>query len=86
MPIIDVVRSTEKEFRLRTEMDAIMHEITTKTTVSVPAAGRAFGLGRNSAYAAVKSGELPSIRIGGKIAVPTAPLRRMLGLGELETA
>jgi hypothetical protein len=50
--------------------------------VAVPTAGKAFGLGRNSTYAAVKSGELPSVRIGGKIAVPTAPLRKMLGLGE----
>jgi hypothetical protein len=62
----------------------IRKALTERVSVPVEIAGRAFGLGRNSAYAAVKSGEIPSVRIGGKIAVPTAPLRRMLGLGELE--
>jgi hypothetical protein len=49
-------------------------------TVPVEVAGKAFGLGRNSAYQAVREGQLPGVRIGRKIAVPTAPLRKMLGL------
>jgi hypothetical protein len=49
-------------------------------TVTVELAGRALGLGRNSAYTAVRKGEIPSIKIGGKISVPTAPIRKMLGL------
>jgi hypothetical protein len=50
------------------------------TAVKLPVAGRALGLGRQAAYAAAKRGEIPTIRIGGAIRVPTAPLRRMLGL------
>jgi hypothetical protein len=49
-------------------------------TVPPEIAGRAFGLGRSSAYQAIRSGQLPSIRLGRKIAVPTAPLRKMLGI------
>lgn len=60
--------------------DEAWKEITGKLSVPVEVAGKAFGLGRNAAYAAVKSGTIPSIRIGGKIAVPTAPLRKMLGM------
>ena len=58
--------------------DALVKEL----TVSVEIAGKAFGLGRNSAYAACANSEIPSMRIGGKIVVPTAPLRKMLGIEE----
>jgi hypothetical protein len=34
---------------------------------------------RNSAYEAVRRGEIPSLRLGGRILVPTIPLRRLLG-------
>jgi len=50
--------------------------------VTVEDAGRALGLGRSLAYEAVKTGEIPSIKIGGRITVPTAPLRKMLGLDD----
>ena len=35
--------------------------------VSVPEAGRLLGLGRNSAYEAAAKGDIPTIRIGGRI-------------------
>lgn len=54
-------------------------------TVDVPFAGRALGIGKNAAYDAVKRGDIPSIRVGGKIRVPTAALRRMLRLDEHAT-
>jgi hypothetical protein len=57
-----------------------------KVSVPVELAGKAFGLCRHSAYAAVKKGEIPSVKIGGKIAVPTAPLRKMLGIESGEAA
>jgi excisionase family DNA binding protein len=40
----------------------------------------ALGLSRAAAYNAVKTGEIPSIRIGRRIVVPTAALRKMLML------
>jgi hypothetical protein len=68
---------------MNTDMDAIMAEIRTKPTVRIwPTAGRALDLGRNSSYDAARRGEIPTLKIGGRIVVPTALLRRMLGIGE----
>lgn len=52
-------------------------------TVSVDAAAKALGVSRASAYAAAKSGEIPTIRVGRRMVVPTAALRRLL---ELDTS
>ena len=49
-------------------------------TISVPRAGALLGLGRSAAYAAADAGQLPTLRIGRKLRVPTAALRRMVGL------
>lgn len=58
-----------------------------RLTVSLPEAGQALGIGESSAYAAVKAGTFPVdvIRIGGRMTVPTAPLRALLGLPPLDT-
>jgi len=40
----------------------------------------ALGVGRTRAYAMAKDGSLPTIRLGRKIWVTTATLRRMLGV------
>lgn len=37
------------------------------------------GVGRASAYAAAGTGDLPVIRVGRRLLVPVAALRRMLG-------
>jgi excisionase family DNA binding protein len=50
-----------------------------RVTCSVPEAGERLGTGRNSAYAAARRGEIPTIRIGKLIRVPEAILARMLG-------
>jgi len=52
-----------------------------KPTISVPDAGRLFyGLGRESSYEAARTGDIDTIRIGGRILVPVAPLAAKLGL------
>jgi hypothetical protein len=62
-------------------MDQNLRELlVSNLTVPVDTAAKIFGIGRNAAYDACKTGDIPSIRIGGRIAVPTAPLRKMLGL------
>lgn len=54
-------------------------ESTTPKTLSVPEAGRIyFGLARNAAYAAAARGDLPAIRIGGRLRVPIVALERIL--------
>jgi excisionase family DNA binding protein len=56
------------------------HTFLDTPTTSVAEAGRALGLSRNAAYEAVKRGEIPTLRFGRKLVVPTAPLLKMLGL------
>jgi excisionase family DNA binding protein len=45
---------------------------------TVDEAGVKLGLARNSAYEAVKRGEIPSIRIGRRILVPKAAFDEMV--------
>ena len=45
-----------------------------------PETGQILGLSKASAYAAVQAGEIPVIRVGRRLLVPTAALRRMLRL------
>ena len=52
-----------------------------RPTISVPDAGSLFfGLGRNAAYEAARRGDFQTIKVGGKIVVPVAPLAEKLGL------
>ena len=50
-------------------------------TCSVPTAARLLGIGRATAYKAATEGLIPSIRLGRRLVVPTAPLRRLLDAG-----
>jgi hypothetical protein len=49
-------------------------------TISVADAGKLFGLSRNSSYEAAKRGEFATLKFGKRIVVPTAPLRKQLGI------
>lgn len=51
-------------------------------TMTVEQAGKLLGISRRSAYRAAASGDIPTIRLGHRILVPTARLHRMLGLNE----
>jgi hypothetical protein len=58
-----------------------IEEALARPTISVPEAGRLFfGLARNAAYDAAKAGDIATIKVGGRIVVPVAPLAAMLGL------
>ena len=50
----------------------------TQPTMTVEEAGKALGVSCATAYEAVRSGDLPSIRVGRRWLVPTAALRRMV--------
>jgi excisionase family DNA binding protein len=49
-----------------------------RETLTVEEAGRILGLGRAAAYAAVRRGEIPSLRFGRRVLVPRQALDRML--------
>jgi hypothetical protein len=58
----------------------VRQAILTRLTVAPEVAARAFGIGRNSIYAAIHKEHVAAIRIGHRLVCPTAPLRRQLGL------
>lgn len=41
-----------------------------RLTLDVVEAGRLAGLGRNASYEAARSGEMPVVKIGGRLLVP----------------
>lgn len=49
-----------------------------RLTMSVPEAGLKLGIGRNQAYEAARTGQLPTIRLGKRYLVPVAALERLL--------
>ncbi len=49
-----------------------------RKTCSVEVAGKILGIGRSAAYQAVRTGEIPAIRIGRRLLVPVQSLEQML--------
>ena len=47
-------------------------------TATVEEAATVLGIGRNTAYEGIRSGEIPSIRVGRRVLVPKAALARLL--------
>jgi len=48
-------------------------------TASIPDVGRVcFGLARQASYAAAKKGDIPTIKVGRSLFVPTTALRKLL--------
>lgn len=54
-------------------------DLRSRTVISVESAGHVLGISRSTAYQAARTGELPTLRLGRKLVVPTARLLRMLG-------
>ena len=54
-------------------------ELRSRNVITVEEAADALQIGRTAAYEAVRHGELPSLRLGRRILIPTAPLLRLLG-------
>lgn len=55
-------------------------------TIPVGRAGLILGISRRAAYAAVERGEIPSIRIGTRIVIPTARFLSECGFGDQPAA
>ncbi|WP_406603558.1 helix-turn-helix domain-containing protein [Nocardia aurantia] len=55
-------------------LDRLLNE----PTVSVPEAAHLLGIGRSTLYAAAKSGNIPAIRIGGRVRIPSIWLLQSL--------
>ena len=61
------------------EPDRSLPDPNERPTLTVwPDTARILGLSKASAYAAAERGEIPTVRFGRRLIVPTAALRRML--------
>ena len=56
-----------------------------RLTYTVGEAAELLGISRNSAYEAVRKGELPTIRIGRRILVPRSRLADLLAKADAES-
>ena len=50
-----------------------------RLTLTVPEAGIVLGIGTTAAWRGVRSGAIPSLRLGRRVVVPVAALERLLG-------
>ncbi|GAP57295.1 hypothetical protein AHiyo1_01190 [Arthrobacter sp. Hiyo1] len=55
-----------------------VQDILSKPTATVEEAGRVLGIGRRQAYEGVRQKEIPSLRIGKRIVIPTRRLIAMI--------
>lgn len=51
-------------------------------TLTVAVAAEMLGVSRDSAYAAIQKGEIPSISVGRRKVIPTAAFLKLLGIEE----
>ncbi len=56
-----------------------LDEARTRATLTVEEAGRILRVSTKSAYGAIGRGEIPSLRLGGRVLVPVPALLRLLG-------
>lgn len=63
----------------REPMESKQKDIKPLTVPLWPHAGKALGIGKTAAYAAASRGDIPTIRIGGRILVPLAKLKKLVG-------
>jgi excisionase family DNA binding protein len=61
-------------------MSATTTTATGPLTLTVEEAGRLLGISRGAAYRAAACGQIPTIRVGRRLLVPTARLHQLLGL------
>ena len=57
-----------------------------KRTYSVEEAAKFLGIGRSAAYQAVRTGEIPAIRIGRRLLIPILALEQMLLVEKITTS
>lgn len=53
-------------------------ELIDRKAISVEECAKILGLGRSATYEAVRSGQIPRIKIGGRWLIPLVALERML--------
>jgi excisionase family DNA binding protein len=60
-------------------------ELRGRATITVEEAAELLGVARGTAYAAARAGQLPTIKLGRRVIVPTARLLALLGIEQEPT-
>ena len=63
------------------DLERVMRLLDLPPTLTVAEAGELLGLSRSAAYRAADAGQLPTLRFGRKLRVPTPGLMALLGHG-----
>ncbi|MGW0356110.1 helix-turn-helix domain-containing protein [Nocardia nova] len=71
---------------MTTRAEEALKRVTSEPTISVGDAALLLGVGRSTVYAAVKLGEVPSIRVRHRLRIPSSWLRQALDLADQEVA
>jgi excisionase family DNA binding protein len=71
-------RKESSDSPMRTHQGATAGKLGEPLAVGVKEAAKMLGLSRGSAYEAVRTGQIPSLRFGKRIVIPRAALNRML--------
>jgi excisionase family DNA binding protein len=58
----------------------IVTAVSPRTTLTVEEAAQVLGIGRSTAYEAVRCGQIPAMRLGRRAIVPAAWLAQQLGV------
>jgi excisionase family DNA binding protein len=64
---------------LRAKKNSLKHPHS--LTMTICEAADVLGISRNGAYSAAKCGQIPTIKIGKRLLVPVAAMKRLLGNG-----
>lgn len=67
---------------LGAHVSAASEALNMRLTLTVDEAADVLGVSRDVAYRCVESGDIPSLRLGRRIVVPTAKLLALLGVDE----
>jgi excisionase family DNA binding protein len=65
--------------------DTPVPDPTDRPTLTLDETAAILGISRDSAYKGAACGDIPTIRIGRRLLVPTATIRRMLALDDAPT-
>jgi excisionase family DNA binding protein len=58
-------------------------ELRERPTITVDEAADVLAITRTGAYQAVRRGEIPSVRVGRRLIIPTTSLLRLLGVDDI---
>ncbi|WP_406238523.1 helix-turn-helix domain-containing protein [Nocardia sp. NBC_01009] len=65
---------------MKASAEDALERLLNEPTVSVPDTARLLGVGKSTVYTAVKSGEVPAIRVGSRVRIPSRWVRKVLQL------